>query len=100
VPDKDPVEAQEAVPWAPGRPAIRNTKTWPPAEQPFVEVYMGGGWCPARVSMRQDRQDGATVYHLEVTLPGAPSPAHRAIIWNPRSMRERPERTDAPPSGG
>ena len=92
MPDDDAVEAELAIPWAPGRPSVRNTRMWKPAEQPFAEVYMEGAWRPARVIMRQDRADGAVIYHLEVTLPpGDRGASHRAVIWNPRSMRARPE---------
>lgn len=90
--DVTPVEAEPAIPWAPGRPAVRNTRAWRPTEQPFVQVYLQGEWRPARVTMRQDRADGATVYHVDVTLPGATSASPRAIIWHPRSMRPRPEK--------
>lgn len=82
-------DAVEAVPWAPGRPAVRNSQIWRDAERPAAEVRLGGAWCPAWVTMRQDRADGAVIYHLAVMLPGETSPVHRAVIYDSRSFRPR-----------
>jgi hypothetical protein len=77
------------VPWAPGRPPVRNVKIWRPGDQPAAEVRLGGEWCRALVVMRQDRADGATIYHVDVWLPGEGSTARRAVIYDPATFRPR-----------
>jgi hypothetical protein len=40
--------------------------------------------------MRQDRADGATIYHLNVMLPdGTGSPSSRAVVYDPATFRPR-----------
>lgn len=82
--------AVEALPWAPGRPPVRTARVWPVAERPVCEVHLAGEWCPAVVTMRQDRPDGVTVYHLLVMLPdGTGSPSSRAVVYDPTTLRLR-----------
>jgi hypothetical protein len=90
--DRQP-DAEEAVPWAPGRPPVRTARVWPMAQQPAVEVRLTGEWCRARVAMRQDRADGATIYHLDVLLPdGTGSASRRAVVYDPTTFRLRARR--------
>lgn len=84
-------DAEEALPWAPGRPPVRNTRAWRPAQRPAVEVRLAGEWRPGVVTLRQDRADGAIVYHVLVMLPnGTGSPSPRAVIYDPATVRPRP----------
>jgi hypothetical protein len=62
---------------------------YPFRDQPRAEVHIGGTWCPASVTMRQDSADGRIIYHASVFLPGQTSPVHRAVIWHPGSIRPR-----------
>jgi hypothetical protein len=48
--------------------------------------------------MRQDRADGATIYHLDVLLPdGTGSASRRAVVYDPATLRPREPDESAPP---
>lgn len=86
----DQPDAEQAVPWAPGRPPVRTARIWPMAKQPAVEVRLDGDWRRARVAMRQDRADRATIYHLNVLPPdGVGSTSPRAVVYSPATLRPR-----------
>lgn len=69
---------------------MRNARSWRPSERPAVEVHLSGQWCPGYVTLRQDRADGATVYHVAVMLPDETgSASHRAVVYNRDTVRPR-----------
>jgi hypothetical protein len=82
-----PADATTARPWQPADGPIR-TRAWGPREQPWLQVRAEETWCPARLTMREDRQNGRVIYHVLITLPSNPvGVVHRAYWWDPAMIR-------------